>query len=125
MKQKVFVFGNQDFEPDSLPLLILPELREKNPDIEFIALDPNEEWGVDREITVIDTVEGIEEVAVYDDLSDFVSSPRVTMHDFDALANLRLLKKLGKIDKIKIIGVPPAISEQEAVEKIGAILLST
>lgn len=125
MKPKVFIFGNPDFEPDSLPLLILPELRKRLPDIEFVALDPNEEWGEDRNITIIDTVEGIKEVTVFDEISDFVSAPRVTMHDFDALANLQLLKKLGKIEKIKIIGVPPTISAQVALEKISAILLST
>ncbi|OHA00672.1 MAG: hypothetical protein A3H71_03485 [Candidatus Sungbacteria bacterium RIFCSPLOWO2_02_FULL_48_13b] len=125
MTNKVFVFGNQDIEPDATPLLILPELRQKLPDIEFIELDPNEEWGEDRNITVIDTVEGIKEVTVFDDMSDFVSAPRVTMHDFDALANLRLLKKLGKIEKIKIVGVPPTISKQEALGKVSAILLST
>ena len=125
MKKRVFVFGNQDFEPDALPLLILPGLRTKIPDIEFIALDPNEEWEGDVEIIAIDTVDGITNITVFDDLSAFVSAPRVTMHDFDALVNLQLLQKLGKIQKIKIIGLPPTMSPEKALERVSAVLLAT
>jgi len=125
MKKRVFIFGNQDFEPDALPLLILPGLRKKIPDIEFIALDPNEEWEGDVEIIAIDTVDGITNITVFDDLSAFVSAPRVTMHDFDALVNLQLLQKLGKIQKIKIIGLPPTMSPEKALERVSAVLLAT
>src|SRR3989338_8707865 len=52
----VFVFGNAALEQDSLPLCILPELQKKFPQIEFRALDPNEEWDAPKEMIVIDTV---------------------------------------------------------------------
>jgi hypothetical protein len=44
------------------------------------------------------------------------------MHDFDFLTNLQYLTKLGKIKKIKIIGVPPDMKESEAIKKVSAIL---
>lgn len=97
-------------EMDSLPLKMLPELRQKFPEIEFVVQDPNEEWNLSsegaKELIVLDTVVGISEVTVFDDLKQFAATPRVSMHDFDALANLRLLKKLGKIKEVKIIAVP-------------------
>lgn len=33
------------------------------------------------------------------------------MHDFDALMQLRLLQRLGKLKEVTIIGVPPEMDE--------------
>jgi hypothetical protein len=114
----IFIFGNPELAMDSLPLKILPELQKAFPAIKFEVKDPNEEWEVPEELTVIDTVIGPKEVTVFEDLDAFAGAPQMTMHDFDALANLKYLKKLGKLKKIMIIGVPPEISEKEAVEGI-------
>lgn len=120
---KVFVFGNIDLREDSLPLKILPKLKEKFPDIQFEVKDPNEEWEVPEELIVLDIIIGIKEVTVFDNLKKFSKVPRVGMHDFDALTNIRYLWKLGKIKKIKIIGVPSNMKKVKAIEKIGKILI--
>lgn len=128
-KKTIFVFGNSELPADSLPLKILPELKRIFPEIDFQVKDPNEDWNIPEELTIIDTVQRIKDVAIFKDLDNFEKAPRLTMHDFDAYANLLLLKKLGKLKKIKIIGIPappsggpPMISKKEAVEKISAIL---
>ena len=118
----VFVFGNAALEQDSLPLRILPDLETRFPGVSFQVLDPNEEWDVPKEMIVIDTVMGIKDITVFDGLEQFSAAPRVSLHDFDAYANLRLLSKLGKLKKIKIIGVPPDISKEEAIHTISAEL---
>jgi hypothetical protein len=122
---EIYAFGNPDLPEDSLPLRILPELKKKLRGIRFLVLDPNEEWDVPQEVTIIDTVQGIDTVKVFDDLNAFDAAPRVSMHDFDALANLRLLKKLGKIKNVKIIGLPPQMAEDAAVKAAAALLTST
>ncbi|MEY2703029.1 MAG: hypothetical protein RLY43_1667 [Bacteroidota bacterium] len=122
MKKKIFVFGNADLEIDNLPLRILPKLEEKFPEIDFVLKDPNEEWEVSEEITILDTAIGIKEVVVFDSLEKFGKVPTVGMHDFDALTNLRFLTKLGKIKKIKIIAIPANMEEEEAVKKVSATL---
>ena len=129
---KVFVFGNPDLLTDSLPLRILPKLKKLFPKIEFKFQDPNEEWEVPEEMILIDTVFGIDKVKAFDDMKDFVLSPRYSLHDFDAAANLWYLQKLGKIKKIKIIGlpggkegIPPTISEKEVIKEVSAILRPT
>jgi hypothetical protein len=119
---KIFVFGNIDLKEDNLPLRILPQLQKRFPNVEFVVKDPNEEWDVPEEITVLDTAVGIKEVAVFDSLEKFGKVPRVGMHDFDALTNLRFLWKLGKIKKIKIIAIPPDLEEKEAIKKVSATL---
>ena len=118
----IFIFGNPDLSIDSLPLRIVPELQVKFSDINFEVKDPNEEWNVPEELIVIDTVLDIKEVTVFDDLDSFSGAPRVSMHDFDALSNLRYLKKLGKLKKVTIIGVPTEISEEVAVIEIGKVI---
>ena len=118
----VFVFGNTALEQDSLPLRILPELQKKLPQIEFRALDPNEEWNAPEEMIVIDTVMGIKDITVFDGLEQFSAAPHVSLHDFDAYANLRLLSKLDKLKSIKIIGVPADIDRDNAIRQICAII---
>jgi len=120
---KIFVFGNIDLENDSLPLRILPKLQEEFPNIEFEIRDPNEEWNMPKEfIIIIDTIFGIKGVRIFNSLNKFLSAPRISIHDFDALTNLQYLWRLGKIKKIKIIGMPPNMDESEAMQKIIKIL---
>ncbi|MCR4275488.1 MAG: hypothetical protein NUV83_01905 [Candidatus Wolfebacteria bacterium] len=118
----IYIFGNPEIEIDSLPLKILPELQKKFLEIKFEIKDPNEEWEIPEELTVIDTVLGIEEIRVFEDLKNFSKAPNVSLHDFDAYSNLRYLEKLGRLKKIKIIGIPPTISQEKAVEEISVIL---
>lgn len=142
----IFVFGNQDFPQDSLPLRILPKLKKVFPKIEFRVQDPNEEWDVPEELIIIDTILDIKEITLFDNLDYFAKSPNISLHDFDALSNLLYLQKLGKIGNpvrsktpqtsadsaspnrtsngIKIIGLPPTMSEEKAVTELGKILYS-
>ena len=119
----IFVFGNPDLAMDSIPIKILPQLQKKFPSIQFEVKDPNEEWDVPEELIIIDTViSGCDTSRLFNDLDEFVGAPQLTMHDFDALANLKYLKKLGILKKVRIIGLPPNISEKRAVESIDKIL---
>ena len=120
----VFIFGNPDIEDDALPIKLMPRLQQVFPNIYFETKDPNEEWDMPEEITIIDTVINLKDVTVFDDLDAFDTAPRLTMHDFDALANLHYMKKLGRLKKIKIIGVPPDIDEKKAFSAISKILRS-
>jgi len=119
---KIFVFGNPELETDSIPLEILPELKKKFPQHEFITTDPNEEWEIPAQMIVLDTAYGIDEIKIFDDLDAFETAPRVTAHDFDALTNLRYLKKLGKLKKIKIIALPAKIKKEDALTQISKLL---
>jgi len=114
----IFVFGNPDLEIDSLPVKMLPGLRKKFPEITFIVLDPNEEWDVPRDMIIIDTVVGIENLTVFDDLHAFINAPRVTCHDFDAYMNLQFLLKLGKITSTHIIGIPAGHPEERVLPEL-------
>jgi Ni,Fe-hydrogenase maturation factor len=118
----IFVFGNPDLPVDALPVRLVSKLKAKFPRHEFFVKDPNEEWDVPEKLMVIDTVKGINEVKQFNSLDSFTSAPRVSMHDFDALTQLRFLQKLGKLKEVTIIGVPPEMDEQKALECITPLL---
>lgn len=111
----IYIFGNPDLENDSLPLRILPELKRYFPKLRFCVMDPNEEWGAPEMLVIIDSVLGIKEPAVFDDLRCFSDSPRVTLHDFDVIAQLRWLDKLGRLGETRIIGLPAEMTEGRAL----------
>lgn len=106
---KIYVFGNPLVKKDSIPLLILPELKKSFPKIQFIVSDPNENFPPTKEteLIILDTVIGIKKPMILSltDFQDRKSTP-VSPHDYDLLFHLLLLKKLKKIKEVKIIGVP-------------------
>lgn len=121
---KISIFGNPDLDQDSLPIRILPKLRIKFPDIEFVQEDPNElnlpeasEW------LIIDTVVGLDKVQLLrpNEIKN-ISKSKVSMHDFDLSAHLSWINKIKKGIEIKIIGIPPMISEKLAFSGVVKIL---
>lgn len=119
---KIYVFGNSDLNFDSLPLRILPELKKRFPALDFEIKDPNEELEIPEKLIIIDTVEGTDKAQIFDSLENFTNHPHVSLHDFDLYSQLKYLKKLGKLKKIQIIGVPPTVPEKGALEEVSAIL---
>lgn len=118
----IYIFGNPDLQIDSLPIRILSQLKDKLPRIDFQVKDPNEEWEIPEELVIIDTVLGIKNIKIFTDLKQFSATQRISLHNFDLTTQLLYLQKLGKIKKIKIIGVPPTIKESEATEGIISIV---
>ncbi|OGZ06776.1 MAG: hypothetical protein A3C93_02370 [Candidatus Lloydbacteria bacterium RIFCSPHIGHO2_02_FULL_54_17] len=116
--KQVFVFGNPELPADSLPIRLLPSLRERFSDVSFLFLDPNEEWEPPDPLVVIDTVVGIRDVRIFEGIDVFTAAPTVSMHDFDALFNLRYLAKLGKLGRVIVIGVPPELSADAALPAV-------
>lgn len=121
---KVSVFGNEDYLPDSLPIKILPELKQWFKNVEFYVEDPNELNLPDgKSWLILDTVVGLKNCAII--LPDELSKQKrtlVSMHDFDLLSHLSWIKKIKSGLDIKIIGVPPQLPAKNAVEEVNAIL---
>ncbi len=69
-------------------------------------IDPTENFLPKEGSVIIDTVVGLNEVTLFKSLNDFVDSPAVSVHDYDLLLHLKLLKKLGKIQDVVILGIP-------------------
>lgn len=112
---EIWLFGNPDLAEDALPLLLKDQLEAAFPSAIFIEMDPLDEWEHTPDpLIIIDTIKGIDTVSVFDSLEHFQQAPALTMHDFDLLTQLAFLKKLGKLPKLTIIGIPSQLTEDEA-----------
>lgn len=123
LKQKIFIFGNPLLPFDSLPLRLAPRLTATLPEFEFIVADPNENLRPEnKELFIIDTVEGIDEVVVIDDIDKIKTENIYSLHDFDLAYNLKLLQKLGELERVKIIGVPMEGEEEIIFNQLSKLI---
>jgi Ni,Fe-hydrogenase maturation factor len=119
MNNKIYIFGNPMLPFDSLPIKVAARLQAALPDFEFIVADPNENLKpVNKELVIIDTVEWIYEVMVIDDIDKIKTEKIYSLHDFDLGYNLKLLQKLGELEKVKIIGVPMEGDEENIFNQL-------
>jgi hypothetical protein len=108
---------------DSLPLRILPALRSVFPEIEFKEADTAENLEAEgRDLILLDSALGIEEVLLIDDPDDLKMSKTCSMHDFDLPITIRILMKLKAIDSVLIIAIPSGMAEEKAIEDTSRIL---
>lgn len=122
----IYIFGNPILKQDSWPLRLLPDLKKHFPKVDFEIVDPNEDWtSGEKNPVIIDTVLGIEKVTVFDSLQNFQNQTRISPHDYDLLMDLQLLKKLGKIKEVQIIGVPEKGDEKEILEQVINVIASS
>ncbi len=107
---KVYVFGNPDVEMDNAAIKVAKELEGKVKNMELVFVNPNEDlpFAEEDEVVVMDVVEGIDKVILFSerDVDKLVLSQRSTVHDYDLGFQIRYLRKLGKLGKVKIVGIP-------------------
>jgi len=126
-RTRVLVFGNPLLGDDSLPLRLLPKLRERFPSAEFVEFDPED--GLEKEakrgaLLIIDTVQGIRKVSLLTekDVGRLELCGRCSMHDFDLAWGLKILQKLGLLGEVRIIGVPARMGEKQALSAVSSLL---
>jgi Ni,Fe-hydrogenase maturation factor len=110
----IYVFGNPLVKEDSLPLKLIGKLRKEFPSLEFKELDTVEDLELEKELNIIDTVKGIKKVELIEDIDKIITDKIYSMHDFDLGYNLKLLKKMKMIDKVRIFGIPMKMNEKKA-----------
>lgn len=122
-KLRVSVFGNPDLPMDAMPIALLPELRKRFPDIEFIHQDPNEECKpLGDTWWIIDAVKGIDKVRLITEADIIKVNKRVSVHDYDLGMHLTLLKKIYPLLKLRIIGVPMGSKTSDVLRDVTVML---
>lgn len=118
-KKKVYVLGNPVETADNAAVRLIPELKKKFPHLNFIRFDPTEEFPLNnKDLIIIDTVIGIKKVTKVEGLDNFSLSPRNSVHDYDLPLTLGILKKLGRIKKVTIIGIPSKVKLSEILKEV-------
>jgi hypothetical protein len=124
-KRRILVFGNLLVKEESLPLELLPDLRKEFPSVEFVEFDAAEDLEKevrDGGLVIIDSVKGLKKVALITDIDSIAENKIYTMHDFDLGMNLKLLKKMGMLESVKIFGVPTGYGKKKALKELTDLL---
>lgn len=123
MPQNIYILGNPLLDFDNLPIHLKPELEKAFPNLIFEVIDPNDNLHPDNGLLVIiDTVINIEGPVLIKSIDDLVLSPRYSMHDLDLAFNLKLLAKMGKLERVFIVGLPPDYDAEQGLKKVTEIL---
>lgn len=88
----IYVFGNEDVPEDNIKIKFI----KPNEDVDFDSKNP----------VILDTVQGLKKITVFNNIDDIEKFKSLTVHDFDLGFQLKYLKKIGKINGATIIGVP-------------------
>ena len=120
---KIYVLGNPLMRQDSMPLKLLPKLRKSFNNIDFIELDPTENFP-EGNLILIDTLLNANQVSIITDIDKIRTEKSYSLHDFDLGFTLKLMKKIGKVKDIKIIGIPALIQEEEALKQLKKLIPS-
>jgi len=123
-KRKVFVFGNLLLEKDSLAIAAAVRLKNRLEGIEFVAVQSLDEVEEKGELWIMDVAEGIERVELIEEIEMLQTGQPVSGHDFDLAMELKLLKKMRRLGKVKIIAIPVGYDLGKAVKEVEGILSS-
>ncbi len=125
-KYKVLVFGNALLKNDSIQIRLLPELRAEFPCIEFKECDPNDNLENEgKELNILDCAKGISKVVLLNDIDNIETQKIYGMHDFDLGYSLKLMKKLGYLDKLNLFCVPTNMHRSTALKQLKALISAT
>jgi len=110
----VLAFGTHN-DPQAWELVDL--LREDFPKIDFRkSKSPDDILEVNTDLIIIDIVKGIKRPTKLK-VDDLKKRKLFTLHDFDLCFYLKLLKEIGKIAELKIIGIPEKDFDIEEVKR--------
>lgn len=118
---KILCFGNRFVRGDNISLKLADSLKIKG--VEFLKCeDLSDLERINDDVTIIDTVLGLKEIEVIDDINDLQLGKMYSLHDFDLGFHLKLMRELGKIKSVKIIGIPIRMKLEDAQKEIAELL---
>ena len=121
---KVLCFGNLFIKEDNLAVEIGKKLHVKGVNFEICKdVDPLLEQD-SEEVIILDVVKGLDAPRLFDNLDDFDVRRMFSLHDFDVGFVLRLLQEVGRIKKVRIIGIPQQGNKKLIKEQVKKLLLT-
>lgn len=122
---RVLVFGNPIAKIDSAAVRIAKRLEGKLPGIEFVLFDTAEDLEAEgADLVIMDVVVGLPKPRLVRMAELETPANPLSLHGFDLIWNLLLLKKIGKLKSATIIGVPAGQPYTKNLEKAGKLLLA-
>ena len=117
MKYFILAFGNELIEQDNLAVKISKELKLENADVErCYSVNDLFKYQNYENIFILDVVRNLNKVTLIEDINKIKTHKLYSLHDFDLGFFLKLMKQLGKLKEIKIIGIPQK-GDKEIIKK--------
>ncbi|MEM3060585.1 MAG: hypothetical protein QXW70_03425 [Candidatus Anstonellales archaeon] len=122
--RRILVFGNPLFKDDSIAIQTARFLQKKLPEFHFVPFDTSEDLEKEgKDLLILDTVIGIRSPRLVS-LDELSLKKPYSLHDFDLAWTLLLLKKLKKLEKATIIGLPARPPTKKTYQQIIKLLRS-
>ncbi len=123
MNPVLLVFGNEYLKEDNMAIKIAEELKLNNIDIKrCYSVDSIFNYYDYEKIFVLDVVKNIDKATLIEDIDKIKEHALFSLHDFDLGFFLKLMKELGTLKEIKIIGIPQKGDKEEIKESVLKIL---
>jgi len=103
---KLYVFGNEYLEQDSMARKVAKHLQKLIKNIEVVHCRSPDDLLSEDDIIILDVVKDIKEPVLVEDIGKLKTGKIISMHDFDLGFFLKLIDKIGIKKNIKIVGVP-------------------
>jgi Ni,Fe-hydrogenase maturation factor len=118
----VLCYGNEFLKEDSLAKEVADEI--SIPGVDFIKSDSlNDILSYKAEdIFILDVIKNSDKVILIEDPDQLKAHKMVSLHDFDLAFFLKLMKGLGNLNRVKIIGIPPRGNKQKISTRIRSLL---
>jgi hypothetical protein len=118
---KIFVFGNPDLKFDKIPQKLIQKLeKDFNNQVIFEYVKPNEDLPFENSpnVVILDIIRHLKIPKLLNEthINNILEGPRTSVHDFDLGFQLKYLLKLGKLQKVSIIGIPMSYAIEENSE---------
>jgi Ni,Fe-hydrogenase maturation factor len=122
--RKVLCFGNELLKNDSLAMELADEL--KIPGHEFVkcGFPLAEMLKCKGDVFIMDVVEHLQKTMLIKDINQLKSERLISLHDLDPALVVKLLKELGNIKNVYIIGIPAEGDKGRIKEDIAKVLKS-
>ncbi|MDO8480857.1 MAG: hypothetical protein Q7S65_03495 [Nanoarchaeota archaeon] len=120
MNRKVYVFGNEHLEEDSLAKKTAVLLKPLTGEVVFCR-SADELLDAESPLVILDVVKGLKEVRLIPP-KKIKSRSLVSLHDFDVGYVLKLMAEMGQEKDIKIIGIPEEGEPQKIAKEVEACL---
>ncbi len=77
-----------------------------------------------EEIVILDSVKGLKKPKLFSGIDAFMKVESVTAHDLDLGTFLKILSDMGRLRKVRIIGIPYGMKPEDAALAVEELLIS-
>lgn len=116
----LLVFGNEDFSFDNGAIRLISYLQQRLPEMNVQRLSRPEQLldFIGTEFIILDVAAGIDSPVVITDVDAISYRRKVTSHDMDMSAFLKILKEVGRLGGATIVAIPNDRDPNEFKEEI-------